>query len=29
MEDGKTNNTTDELEVVEMLGIDTGVRVDL
>lgn len=29
VEDCKTNHTTNELEVVKMFGVDTGVRVDL
>lgn len=29
MEDGEADYTTDEFEVVEMLGIDAGVGVDL
>ena len=29
MEDGKTQASSNELEVVQMLGIDTRVRVDL
>ena len=29
MEDSQANNTADELEVVEMLRVDAGVRVDL
>jgi hypothetical protein len=29
MEDGETHDTADEFEVVQVLGIDTRVRVDL
>ena len=29
MEDGEADNTSDEFEVVEMFGIDSGVGVDL
>jgi hypothetical protein len=29
MEDGETNNTSNELEVVQMFRVDTGVRIDL
>lgn len=29
MEDRKTDNTADELEVIEMLRVDTGVRINL
>jgi hypothetical protein len=29
VEDGKSNNTTDKFEVVQMLGVDTGVRIYL
>lgn len=29
MENGQTNNTADKLEVVEMLGVNTRVRINL
>lgn len=29
MEDGETNNSTDEFEVVEMFRVDAGVRINL
>lgn len=29
MENRKTNNTSNELEVVEMLGVDAGMWIDL
>jgi len=29
VEDGQTDYTTNELEVIQMLGIDAGVRVNL
>ena len=29
VEDGQTNNTTNELEVIQMFGVNAGMRVDL
>ena len=29
VENGQTNNTTNELEIVQMFGVNTGMRVDL
>jgi hypothetical protein len=29
MKDGKTHNTTDKSKVIQMLGIDTGMWIDL
>jgi len=29
MEDGQTDDATDEFEVVEMFGVDAGMRIDL